>query len=227
MNIGTMKKRLILSAFVVLLTTSCLWATSAKVSFPPLKDGDIIFQTSTSRQSGAIFAATRNSFTHMGIIKVLNDSFVVIEASNVVKETGLDEWVNWGLLNRVAVYRDDDLTIEQTKSIFSSASKLYGKPYDVFFSFGDEAIYCSELPFLAYKNAGISIGKIQKVSELNFDNALVKRIIKQRWERYPDCKSKSYDFAQCYNHILNQSLITPASIANDTKFKQVYSNYPF
>jgi Permuted papain-like amidase enzyme, YaeF/YiiX, C92 family len=157
-----MKKRLILSAFVVLLTTSCLWATSAKVSFPPLKDGDIIFQTSTSSQSGAIFAATRNSFTHMGIIKVLNDSFVVIEASNVVKETGLDEWVNRGLLNRVAVYRDDDLTIEQTKSIFFLHQSYMENPMTFSFLLAMKPFTAANCLFSLTKMPGYQLAKFKK-----------------------------------------------------------------
>ena len=55
-----MKKRLFLAslAILLLLAAGSLYATTAEVNFPPLKNGDLIFQTSTSSQSSAIFVAT-------------------------------------------------------------------------------------------------------------------------------------------------------------------------
>jgi hypothetical protein len=58
------------------------------------------------------------------------------------------------------------------EQIVTAAGNLYGKPYDIFFSFNNDAIYCGELPYLAYRAAGISIGKIQKVADLHVDNFL-------------------------------------------------------
>ena len=210
-----------------ILTAGAFYASSAEVEFPLLKDGDLIFQTSTSSQSNAILVATGSAFTHMGIIKRNPGGFVVVEASSTVKETPLRNWVNRGLLNRAAVYRDANLTHGQAIVILATAEKLYGQPYDIFFSFGNGAIYCSELPYLAYAEAGISIGKVQKISELNFDNMVVKKMIEQRWQRHAACKAKNYNFEQCFNHLLNQDLVTPASIAGDKRFELVFSNYPF
>ncbi len=222
-----MNKLLAALMLCVAIAAGGLYTASADDRFPPLKDGDLIFQTSTSNQSGAILLATANPFTHMGIIKHVNSSVVVIEASDHVRETPLRAWVNRGLFKRVAIYRDADLTPDQIDKIFASAKTLYGKPYDIFFSFNNEAIYCSELPYLSFKAAGVTIGKIQKLSELHVDNVLAKRLIKRRWQRDTECTSKGYDFARCYQHLLDQDLITPASIAQDTQFKQIYSNYPF
>ena len=224
-----MRRRIALIGLSILLVLAAgsFYATTGEVKFPPLKDGDLIFQTSTSSQSSAIFVATGNSYTHMGIIKSSPTGLVVVEATGVVKETPLRDWVNRGLLNRVALYRDEKLTTEQSQVILSSAEKYYGRAYDIFFSFNNQAIYCSELPYLAFGKAGIPIGRVQKVSELNFDNALVRKIIEQRWQRHEECTAKNYDFEQCYNHILNQSLVTPASIADDPQFTKIFSNYPF
>jgi hypothetical protein len=58
------------------------------------------------------------------------------------------------------------------EQIVPAAGNMYGKPYDIFFSFNNDAIYCSELPYLAYRAAGISIGKIQKGADLHVDNFL-------------------------------------------------------
>jgi Permuted papain-like amidase enzyme, YaeF/YiiX, C92 family len=227
-----MKKRRILSKLlIVLVLCICLAAgrlyATANNDLPLLQDGDLIFQTSMSSQSSAILIATADPYSHMGIVKNDGKSVKIIEAAATVKETALQEWINRGLLKRIAIYRDPDLTQDQARQILSAARELYGKPYDIFFSFNNDTIYCSELPFLAYREAGISIGKIQKVSDLNFDNFLVKKIIRQRWQRHSECTSRQYDFEQCYKYILDQDLVTPASIANDSKFKRIYSNYPF
>ncbi len=79
-------------------------------------------------------------------------------------------------VRRIAIYRDPELTERQAAQIIAAAKLLYGKPYDIFFSLNNDAIYCSELPYLAYNAAGLSIGKVEKVSDLHFDNALVRRL---------------------------------------------------
>ncbi len=220
-------KKLLAALTLCAAAAGGLYAAGADDHLPPLHDGDLIFQTSTSKQSAAILLATADPFSHMGIIKHVDGEIVVIEASDHVKETPLQTWVNRGLFKRVAVYRDASLTQDQIEKIFASAKMLYGKPYDIFFSFNNDAIYCSELPYLSFKAAGVSIGRIQKLSELHFDNVLVKRLIRQRWQRDAECISKGYNLEQCYQHLLDQELITPASIAEDIQFKKIYSNYPF
>lgn len=219
-------KRITLLTVVLLICCSAVLYATTPSEYPNLRDGDLIFQTSTSNQSGAIFMATADAYTHMGIIKNKDSNIVVIEAVGTVKETPLKDWVNRGLFKRVAIYRDPNLTPTQTKRILAEARIYYGRPYDIFFSFKNKSMYCSELPYLAYKGAGISIGTVQKVSELNFDNALVKKLIKARWQRHEECKLRSYNFEECFQHILNQDLITPASIADDSRFEKIYSNYP-
>jgi hypothetical protein len=195
--------------------------------YPPLQDGDLVFQTSTSSQAMPILIATAHPFTHMGLINHDGGNLVVIEAARTVTATPLVDWIHRGFLRRVAIYRDAKLTKEQKATIIASAKELYGKPYDIFFSFNNDAIYCSELAYLAYKAAGIEIGTIQKMSDLHLDNVFVKRLIRQRWQRDTECTSQHYNFEQCYDYILRQELVTPASIAKDSQFERIYSNYPF
>lgn len=162
----------------------------------------------------------------MGIIRTDGDKTVVIEAGDKVRETPLSAWIHRGRLQRTAVYRLPNLTPRQKDEILASAKSLYGKPYDIFFSFNNDAIYCSELPYLAFRAAGISLGRLQKVSELNIDNWLVKNLIEKRWERDQECKVAGFTFEQCYKHILDQDLVTPSSIAHDPKLNLIFSNYP-
>ncbi len=223
-----MKKKIppVILIVILFLGAGAVWAIAKNEKYPRFQDGDLIFHTSKSNQSSAILIATADPFTHMGIIKKTPKGYNVIEAGATVKETSLNQWISRGIRKRFAVYRYDGLTTQQATKILGNAKSFYGKRYDPFFSFKNNAIYCSELPYLAYKKAGIKIGKIQKLSELNFDNALVKELIKKRWKKHKECTDKRYTFEQCYKHILEQKLITPASIANDSQLTKIHSNYP-
>jgi hypothetical protein len=109
-------KLLIALVLLICLAAGSLYATT-NGDLPPLQDGDLIFQTSTSGQSSAILIATADPFSHMGIIKNDGTGIKVIEAASIVKETPLQEWINRGLLKRLAIYRDPDLT-KNKPSIF-------------------------------------------------------------------------------------------------------------
>ena len=216
---------MVIAVLLGCLIAGTLFATAGG-DYPPLQDGDLIFQTSTSSQSNAIIFATGSAFSHMGVIKNANGAITVIEAAAKVKETPLRAWVNRGLLRRVAIYRDQRLTPETARQLLSYSRTLYGKPYGLFFSFNNDAIYCSELPYLAYKAVGLDIGKAQKISALNIDNMIARKLIQSRWQRDSECAERGYDFDRCYEYILNQSLVTPVSIANDPNLRMIYSNYP-
>lgn len=222
-----MKKLIFLLVLLCGAIALVVVAPAQNSNLPELRTGDLIFQTSGSNQSAAILFATGSLFTHMGVIKKTGGNIVVVEAAGTVRETALSEWIERGRLNRVAVYRKQDLDDALAHKIVASMERYYGKPYDVFFSFSNDAIYCSELPFLAYREAGIQLGLVQRVSDLNVDNVLVKSLIKRRWKSHVPCRAEGLNFEQCYNQILSQQLITPVSIAEDSKLQLVFSNYPF
>lgn len=225
-----MKKFLMIFCACIVLTIASmagLLYVTANQNYPPLEDGDLIFQTHISNQSSAILFATASPFTHMGMIKKKGADIVVVEAAGDVGETPFNTWVSRGVLGRVAIYRDPSMTPKDAQRILAHAKTLYGKSYDIFFSLKNDKYYCSEVPYVSYQSAGLSIGKVQKISSLNMNNAAVKKLVEQRWERYPDCKARKYNFEQCYQYILDQDIITPASIAEDDQLQKIYSSYPF
>jgi len=61
--------------------------------------------------------------------------------------------------------------------------------------------------------------------QLNIDNRIVRKLIQPRWQRDSECTERGNNFDQCCQYILNQSLVTPVSIANDPNLKIIYSNY--
>ncbi len=188
-------------------------------------DGDLIFQNSRSAQSAAIFSATGSPFTHMGIIVKLAGGLVVLEAGPTVREVPLASWIASGADGAFAVYRMDGLDDHQRAAIVAAARSYAGRPYDLFFDFAGEAIYCSELPYLAFGAAGISIGKVQSVSELNLGAAAAQALIKERWRKHPRCTGLGQ--RDCVAAIMDQKLITPASIAADMQFHLIHSTFKF
>ena len=223
-----MKKFLAVCCLIFVLGLGAGWAmTRSLPDLPPLNDGDLIFHTSTSNQSLAILVSTASAYTHMGIIRLTASGPVVIEAAGQVRETPLSQWVARGVLRRVAIYRDPDLTPAEIGAVLAGAKALYSRPYDIHFSFDNDAIYCSELPYLAFRKAGLSLGRVQTVGDLHTDNFLVTALIRKRWQSYTPCTAKGLDFDQCRTAILAQPLVTPISIARDARLRQVYSNYPW
>jgi hypothetical protein len=220
----------ILGVITILAVTIFSWLSFTSVSaadLPSLQNGDIVFHTSRSSQSSAILFASRSPYSHMGIIELnaMGNAFVQ-EATGPVKLTPIDEWIKRGFGGRIMIKRLEGLLPQQAKNILSAAHKYDGLPYDIFFLPDKEHIYCSELVRLAFEEGSkIEVGKIQTVRELNVDGFLAQRLIKRRWAKHPLCQAAGETFEKCYPKILNQTLVTPASIAEDPRMKTIFSNY--
>ena len=161
----------------------------------------------------------------MGIIKKTKQGTVVIEAVGPVKETPIGAWINRGRFDRFAVYRLKETNNADFDIVFDELREYYGRPYDIFFSFDNNAIYCSELVDIGYTAIDIHLGRSQKASSLLINLPIVKSLIRKRIQKDPACQKKSQ--AQCAAIINDRELVTPVSIARDKKLFKVYSNYPF
>lgn len=171
-----------------------------------------------------MLAATGSPFTHMGIVRLRGGTLVVVEAIGPVQETPLEEFIGRGEGRRIALYRLRDLPPEATVQMFRAAERYYGRPYDILFRPGDDAIYCSELPRLAFAAAGIDLGREQKLRDLNIADAAVTALIAARWQKHPDCKAAGSAEA-CTRIIAGQPIVTPASIAADSDVDLIYSDF--
>jgi hypothetical protein len=151
-----------------------------------LRDGDIIFQTSRSEQSIAIQKATHSQYSHMGIVFLRNGSPHVYEAIKTVQYTPLRKWVDRGEDGHYVVKRlreaDRILTSQAVKKLRQAAAKFQGKPYDSYFEWSDNRIYCSELVWKIYdRGLGIRVGRLQKVRDLDLSDSIVKTKMKERY----------------------------------------------
>lgn len=102
-----------------------------------LKEGDIVWIISKSKQSPLIQYATGSVWSHCGIVIEKNDELYVLEASNVVKLTPLYDFYDKGRFG-----------ISQSCRVFKQPvkinySKYLGQRYDLGFKFNNGRMYCS------------------------------------------------------------------------------------
>ncbi len=227
------KKTIIITLAIIfhvsLIIVAAFNVTRASVDkLPELKNGDIVFQTSKTSQTPALIFATNSLYTHVGIIRVADSGAIsVVEAVGPVREVPMSDWIARGVGDRITIKRMNDMNETKAQAILASAKSHSGKPYDPFFSFDKDKIYCSELVYYAFKDGGgLDIGKVEKFGDLNVSNIVVTNLIKERWQYYPLCKEQGANsYEKCNELLQKQALITPVSIADDVRFTTVYSNF--
>ena len=179
-----------------------------------IKNGDLIFQTSLSRQSKAIQLATKSKFSHCGLIYKDGDDFYVFEAIQPVKRTPLDKWIARGQDGKYVIKRlknaDQVLTPKVIAKMKQIGNEFNGKNYDLTFEWSDDKIYCSELIWKIYQRAtGIEIGKLEELGDFDLTNEVVKNKMKERYgDKIPT----------------EEIVISPASIFDSELLTAVKSN---
>jgi hypothetical protein len=150
------------------------------------QNGDIIFHTSQSSQSLAIQKATKSQYSHMGIIYLKNGTPFVFEAVGPVKFTPLRDWVARGKGRHYVVKRLADagevLTQEAVNHMLTVSESFKGKPYDLYFEWSDDRMYCSELVWKIYRRAlNMEIGTLRTMGEFDLSDPLVQEQVRERF----------------------------------------------
>jgi uncharacterized protein YycO len=179
-----MKNKVLFSSMLLIMIISVLFAKENAEA--EIKDGDIIFHTSTSMQSKPIQLATKSKYSHCGIIYKKGNKLFVYEAVGPVKLTPIKEWIARGKNNSYVVKRlknaENIITPGVLKKMKQVGDQFKGKPYDDTFEWSNSRIYCSELVWKIYQQAaGIEIGKLQKLKEFDLSDASVKAILEKRY----------------------------------------------
>jgi hypothetical protein len=178
----------------------------------PFKEGDIIFQTSSSRQDQAIQLATKSKYTHCGIILEKDGQLYVYEATGRMAWTSIPDWIKRGrdghyLLMRLK-NRDQLLTPEKLSALKKEGQKLSQKTYDLLFQWTDDKIYCSELIWKLYeRGAGLKLADLRKFKDYDLESEVVKMLIEQRYGQ---------------NFSLEEQAVSPDDLAHSALLEQVH-----
>ncbi len=135
------------------------------------REGDVVFQSLPhSRLVNAIEGATQSAYSHCGVVGKQDGRWVVYEAYDGVVATPLREFLFRGRNQGFAVYRLKEDRQRYVPAMLKCVQSYLGRPYDVRYRFDDEAIYCSELIFKAYRTAtgGEELGAVVKFGDLNW-----------------------------------------------------------
>ncbi|WP_269223136.1 YiiX family permuted papain-like enzyme [Flavobacterium sp. IMCC34518] len=180
-----------------------------------IQEGDMIFQTSQSKQCEAIQIATNSKYSHCGIIFMENGHKYVFEAVQPVKFTPIETWIAHGKENHFVVTRlKNATTLLNSKTIQNMkafGNKLKNKDYDTYFEWSDDKIYCSELVWKIYKyGAGIELCPLQKLKDFNLKDPKVQILLAERYGK---------------NIPINESVVSPFNLENAKTVTTIIHNY--
>ena len=190
---------------------------SPSLSFEGLKNGDLIFHSSSSTQAMAIQLITHSSYTHCGLLYKSDQDWMVVEAAQPVRSTLLRDWIKRGKEQRFVVKRLKEQTILQKEGVrncmMESARAWSGRNYDPVFAWNDSALYCSELIYKIYlRCAGVQLGQPQLLGALDLSAPQVQAIL---YERYGNSLP------------LADTVITPVSIFRSPQLRTVFADGRF
>ena len=161
-----MKKTLMILGIILLILAlpfGSMVTENLTAQTEPIKDireGDVIFQTTQSRQSPLIQLATRSKISHCGIVVMRNGKPYVLETLNTLKLTPLDKFVARSKGGKYWLKRSDK------ENIKIKYDHYLGKSYDVAFRLDNDIYYCSELVYEIYlKQLGIKLCEPKKVDD--------------------------------------------------------------
>ena len=149
-----------------------------------LKEGDLIFQSSSSGQGLAIQMATGSKYNHVGMLYKKNGKLMVLEAMQPIKITPLESFIARGDNKHFVVKRLKEQLLNDSilNLMHKEADKHVGKNYDLYFGWDDSLIYCSELVWKIYdRTLGIQVGTLQKLKDFDLSNPIVQYKLAERF----------------------------------------------
>lgn len=119
-----------------------------------LAAGDLVFQDLQCGERCALIRnITQSPYSHVGVVVEEDGELVVWEAYHPVGPTPLGDWLRRGRDALVAVLRPSAALAEHRQGMEAAMREMAGRPYDGFYRWDDESIYCSELVAKAYAAA--------------------------------------------------------------------------
>lgn len=153
-------------------------------------EGDIIFQSGESEQCKAVKLATHSEYSHVGMITFIDQKPFVLEAVEPVRVTPLSAWKAHGIGGKYTVMRlkkrSEEILGTEIDNAKVLANKMLGLHYDIYFNWGDDELYCSELVWKIYQRGyGVELCSLRKIKEFDLSSIEVKEVMKQRYGKHP------------------------------------------
>jgi len=171
---------------IVSLIALSVAAGTSSPDISRLREGDIIFQETLSRQARAIKLATHSRYSHAGILFRFNGRFQVLEAVQPVRITGLNRFIRRGVRGEYVIKRlrnaEQIMTSERITQMKRLGRSFLGKNYDIYFEWSDKRLYCTELIWKLYhRTFGIEIGNRVRLKDLDLSHPYVQRLLRIRY----------------------------------------------
>lgn len=164
---------IMIAAVCCLGTTGCLRSAAARPFPDPgaLRPGDVVFQSLSGDLPDLVEGVTDSPWSHCGlVIRDEAGGLCVLEAiADGVVVTPLEAWIRRGRGGRGLARRLRPRFRTAIPEWIRAAKAHMSKPYDSRFRLDDEAIYCSELVWKAFRRAtGQSLGPLVPLRELDW-----------------------------------------------------------
>ena len=147
-----------------------------------LQEGDIVFHGNAGEQCDAIREASGSPYTHCGVVFEKDGRLMVLEAVQPVRVTTVEAFQQRSLPGSFHARRlkqpADSAAIDKAKAW---GSKQIGRNYDYAFGWDPYTLYCSELVWKAYEQAGIELCEPRRFHDYRLDSPKVKAIIVKRY----------------------------------------------
>ncbi len=169
-----------------------------------LLPGDLLFSNLSCDEGLAIQTSTKSPFTHIGMVHIKDHKHYIIEAHGFVKLTPLSFWID-NCHNKIAVGR----VLREYASIAEVASckalAFLGRPYNDYYEFTDQKLYCSSLIYYSFKLANQD-EDFFPLKPMNFTDAI------DMWKEYFGARKIPQ----------GEPGLSPATIYNSPKIKIIY-----
>lgn len=158
-----------------------------------ISQGDLVFIKSQTAQSQALRDATHSEWTHVGIY--LDDK--------IYESTGLTSLNSFIKRSKNSEYTTRSIPeFQDTPEFRAALKKYYKKPYDIYFEWSDDKIYCSEFVYKIFLDAfNVEIGQKQTFNEMDLNHDSVQQLIKNRYKN-----GKEFN--------MDEIIVTPISTLN-------------
>ncbi|MCB8840155.1 hypothetical protein [Aurantimonas sp. VKM B-3413] len=193
--------------------------------FTDWANGQLIFEDDGRAISKALRAATGRPYTHVGMVRITGGGAVALDTNPSLWENFVEEFIAKAVSGRYAVYALRGLSTNAAFTPPRVANGYLNTPDDPYLRPGRSELSGVELARLSFAALGIKLGKTTTFGGLAVKTPAIRDWFHGVWRNHPDCKVRHASETACWDIVRRQSVITPASLAEDPHLVCVWSNF--